>query len=119
MMARVNSSLSQFVADGFGLNPLVWPEMPEVTRRFHHHNMALHSCGNANIAHDHEPKQYFPAARKMGIAAARLAFAWFQMPLLLYLAFAVLSGTTGLSGSWLGGRNSDGSVKCRQMQDPT
>jgi len=52
----------------------------------------------------------------MGIAAASLALASFQMPLLFDLAIAVLSGAVlsganRLSGSWLGGSvNSDGSA---------
>ena len=52
----------------------------------------------------------------MGIAAASLALASFQMPLLFDLAIAVLcgavlSGANRLSGSWLGGSvNSDGSA---------
>ena len=91
MIARINSFLSQFVADGFTLNPLVWLNEPKVPRRLHHHNMASHSCGNAHIAHDHEPKQYFQAARKMGIVAAKLALAWFHMLLLPDLAFAHFS----------------------------
>jgi hypothetical protein len=47
----------------------------------------------------------------MGIAAASLALASFQMPLLFDLVIAVLSGANRLSGSWLGGSvNSDGSA---------
>jgi hypothetical protein len=37
----------------------------------------------------------------MDIAAARLALAWFHMPLLRSLAIDVLSLTIWLSGSWL------------------
>jgi hypothetical protein len=62
--------------------------------------MAKHSCGNAHIAHDHEPTQYFQAARKMGIAAARSALAWRQQSLAIdILSGAVLSGTNRSSGS--------------------
>ena len=88
--------------------------LPRVLRRFHHHNMARHSSGNAYIAHDHEPRQYFQAARKMGIVAAKLALAWFHMLLLPDLAFAhlsgaVLSGATQSSGSRLVRRRG---IKC-------
>ena len=106
MLARVISTLSQFLADESGQNPPVGLNLPITLRRFHHHSMAWHSCGNAHIAHDHEPRQYFQAARKMGIVAARLASAWFHMLLLPNLAFvhlfiAVLSVATQPSGSRL------------------
>ena len=40
MIARINSFLGEFVADGIGFNPLVRLNEPKAPRRFHHHNTA-------------------------------------------------------------------------------